>query len=86
MRNPCFASGKTGCAKWLFLYDTPVQRHVNGSPGYGIPRGGLVEAGGLLDDLDVEIIYDNCHQPPELIRLAVKCKGYDKLMLVSDCI
>lgn len=51
----------------------------------GFRRGGLVEAGLLFDDLDVEIICDGCHLPPELIRLAVKCKGYDKLMLVSDC-
>ena len=51
----------------------------------GFRRGGLVEAGLLLDDLDVEIICDGCHLPPELIKLAVKCKGYDKLMLVSDC-
>lgn len=51
----------------------------------GFRRGGLVEAGLLLDDLDVEIICDGCHLPPELIRLAVKCKGYDRLMLVSDC-
>lgn len=52
---------------------------------HGFRRGGLVEAGLLLDDLDVEIICDGCHLPPELIRLAVKCKGYDRLMLVSDC-
>lgn len=51
----------------------------------GFRRGGLVEAGLLFDDLDVEIICDGCHLPPELIKLAVKCKGYDKLMLVSDC-
>ena len=51
----------------------------------GFRRGGLVEAGLLLNDLDVEIICDGCHLPPELIKLAVKCKGYDKLMLVSDC-
>lgn len=50
----------------------------------GFRRGGLVEAGLLFDDLDVEIICDGCHLPPELIKLAVKCKGYDRLMLVSD--
>ena len=50
----------------------------------GFRRGGLVEAGLLLDDLDVEIICDGCHLPPELIKLAIKCKGYDRLMLVSD--
>lgn len=51
----------------------------------GFRKGGIVEAGLLVDDLDVEIICDGCHLPPELIQLAVKCKGYDKLMLVSDC-
>lgn len=51
----------------------------------GFRRGGIVEAGLLLDDLDTEIICDGCHLPPELIQLAVKCKGYDRLMLVSDC-
>ena len=50
----------------------------------GFRRGGLVEAGLLFDDLDVEIICDGCHLPPELIKLAIKCKGYDRLMLVSD--
>ena len=52
---------------------------------HGFRHGGLVEAGLLYDDLDVEIICDGCHLPPELIQLAVKCKGYDRLMLVSDC-
>ncbi len=50
----------------------------------GFRRGGVVEAALLLDDLDVEIIADGCHLPPELISLAVKCIGYDRLMLVSD--
>lgn len=52
----------------------------------GFRRGGLVEAGLLIDDLDVELICDGCHLPPELINLAIKVKGYDKLMLVSDAI
>lgn len=51
----------------------------------GFRRGGLVEAALLLDDLDVEIICDGCHLPAELIQLAIKCKGYDRLLLVSDC-
>lgn len=67
------------CAVHLYSVMSTVTREK------GFRRGGLVEAGLLLDDLDVEIICDGCHLPPELIRLAVKCKGYDKLMLVSDC-
>lgn len=50
----------------------------------GFRHGGLTEAGLLCNDLDVELICDGCHLPPELIQLAVKCKGYDKIMLVSD--
>lgn len=67
------------CVVHLYSVMSTVTRDM------GFRRGGLVEAGLLLDDLDVEIICDGCHLPPELIRLAVKCKGYDKLMLVSDC-
>lgn len=66
------------CVVHLYSVMSTVTRDM------GFRRGGLVEAGLLLDDLDVEIICDGCHLPPELIRLAVKCKGYDKLMLVSD--
>ena len=67
------------CAVHLYSVMSSVTRDM------GFRRGGLVEAGLLEDDLDVEIICDGCHLPPELIRLAVKCKGYDKLMIVSDC-
>ena len=66
------------CVVHLYSVMSTVTRDM------GFRRGGLVEAGLLLEDLDVEIICDGCHLPPELIKLAVKCKGYDKLMLVSD--
>ncbi len=66
------------CVVHLYSVMSTVTRDM------GFRRGGLVEAGLLVDDLDVEIICDGCHLPPELIKLAVKCKGYDKLMLVSD--
>lgn len=67
------------CAVHLYSVMSSVTRDC------GFRRGGLVEAALLSDDLDVEIICDGCHLPPELIKLAVKCKGYDRLMLVSDC-
>ena len=67
------------CAIHLYSVMSTVTRDM------GFRRGGLVEAALLTDDMDVEIICDGCHLPPELIRLAVKCKGYDRLMLVSDC-
>lgn len=47
-------------------------------------HGGVVEAAYLLDDMTVELIGDGCHVPPEVIRLAVKCKGPDRVLLITD--
>lgn len=45
---------------------------------------GVTESAYLLDELTVEIIADGCHLPPELIRMIVKCKGADKISLITD--
>ena len=34
--------------------------------------------------MDVEIIADGCHLPPDLIRMIVKIKGADHVSLVTD--
>jgi N-acetylglucosamine-6-phosphate deacetylase len=47
-------------------------------------RGGVVEASLLLDELTTELIADGHHLPPELMQLAVKCKGVDRVLLVTD--
>lgn len=47
-------------------------------------QGGVVEAGYLLDDIYVEVIADGCHLPPELLRLIVKSKRKDRVILVTD--
>jgi N-acetylglucosamine-6-phosphate deacetylase len=47
-------------------------------------RGGIVEASLLLDELTTELIADGVHLPPELMRLAVKCKGVEGVLLVTD--
>lgn len=40
----------------------------------------------MLDDrLSIELIADNNHLPPDLVKLAHRCKGADKACLVSDC-
>ncbi len=47
---------------------------------------GAVE-GGLFDDrLDVEIIADGRHLPKELLQFICKCKGFDKVCLITDAI
>ena len=49
-------------------------------------HGGVVESAYLIDGMTVELIADGKHLPEELLRLAVKIKGYDKVILVTDAI
>lgn len=45
---------------------------------------GTIEAGYLIDDMDVEIIGDGIHVPPPLLKLIYKIKGPDRIALVTD--
>lgn len=45
---------------------------------------GAVEAGLYFDDLTVEVIADGKHLPRGLLRLIYKCKGADKICLITD--
>ena len=45
---------------------------------------GAVEAGLYFDDLFVEIIADGRHLPIELLKFIYKCKGADRICLVTD--
>ena len=45
---------------------------------------GVTESAYCFDELTVELIADGCHLPPELIAMIVKCKGVDKIALVTD--
>ena len=45
---------------------------------------GVIESTLEMDALTTEIIADGKHYPPELVRLAYKCKGKEKLCLISD--
>jgi N-acetylglucosamine-6-phosphate deacetylase len=48
-------------------------------------RGGVLEATLYFDDLTTEIIADGKHLQRELLLLAYKSKGPDRLALVTDC-
>jgi N-acetylglucosamine-6-phosphate deacetylase len=48
-------------------------------------RGGVLEATLCLDDLTTEVIADGKHLRRELLLLAYKVKGPDRLALVTDC-
>ena len=45
---------------------------------------GAIETGYLLDDMNVEVIADGIHLPPELLRLIYKGKGKDHICLITD--
>lgn len=45
---------------------------------------GVAESALLIDGMDVEIIADGKHLPPELLRFIVKNKGADRIALVTD--
>lgn len=47
-------------------------------------RGGVMEATLFFDELTTEVIADGKHLAPELLRLALKAKGPDRLALVTD--
>jgi N-acetylglucosamine-6-phosphate deacetylase len=50
--------------------------------GYRVP--GVVEAGLLRDELSVQVIADLRHLPPALLQLIYKCKGADRISLITD--
>ncbi|RZJ92006.1 MAG: N-acetylglucosamine-6-phosphate deacetylase [Chryseobacterium sp.] len=45
---------------------------------------GVVEAGYLIDAMDVEIIADGVHLPSPLLKLIYKIKGPDRIALITD--
>ena len=47
-------------------------------------RGGVMEATLFFDELTTEVIADGKHLQRELLRLALKIKGADRLALVTD--
>ncbi len=47
-------------------------------------RPGLLEATLTCDELTAEMIADHKHLPPTLMKLAYKCKGADRLCVISD--
>lgn len=47
-------------------------------------KPGLLESALTFDGLTVEMIADNKHLPPTLMKLAYKCIGADRLCVISD--
>ena len=71
---------ENGCNLVTHLYST--MSTVTRNEGYR--SLGVIETAFLSDDLDVEIIADGSHLPHELIRMILKIKGCDKVILCTD--
>jgi N-acetylglucosamine-6-phosphate deacetylase len=69
-----------GCALVTHLYSctSTITRD------HGFRRLGVIETAFLEDEMNVEIICDGKHLPPELIRLIYKIKGADRIALITD--
>ena len=78
--NDMLLAFESGCDLVTHLYSctSTITRE------YGFRRLGVIESAYLLDDMNVEIICDGKHLPPELIRLIYKIKGADRIALITD--
>lgn len=73
---------KKGCKLITHLYSCTSTITRSG----GFRKMGVIESSFLLEDVNVEIIADGCHLPPELIKMIYRVKGSDHVCLVTDCI
>lgn len=64
----------------LYSCTSTVTRHR------GFRSLGIVETAFLLDEMDVEIIADGKHLPPELVQMIVKIKGTAHVCMVTDAL
>ena len=74
------AAADRGCKLITHLYSCTST--VRREKGFRI--AGVLEAAYLRDDIKAELIADGCHLPNELLRLAYKLKGADRIALVTD--
>lgn len=75
-----FPAFQEGCKLVTHLYSctsTITREH-------GFRHLGIIETAYLLDDMDVEIITDGKHLPPDLINMIVKIKGRENVALITD--
>lgn len=75
----CFEHGAT----WLTHFYSAMST-ITRKDGFRVP--GVIEAGYLLDGLNIEVIADGCHVPPVLLKLLCKVKGTEHIALITDAI
>lgn len=78
--NEIVAATEKGAGSVTHLYNAMSQTKKVGP----FRIGGVLEAGLTLDALYAELIADGNHVPDELMLIAYRCKGADKLSICSD--
>lgn len=73
-------ANRWGFSHYTHLYSCMSSVHRRQGRRYG----GLVESAYLMEDTTAELITDGMHLPPELAELAYRCKGADKVCLITD--
>ena len=76
---PAIDAGLKLCTHWYCAMSTA--RVENGKRSAGLMEIGLTD-----ERLTLELLADNHHIIPELLKMAYKMKGADKLILISDCL
>lgn len=80
--DTCVAALEAGYSDITHIYSACSMVHrVN-----GFRHGGVVEAGLVEDGYTVQTIADGRHLPAELLKLIVKCKGADKISVITDAL
>lgn len=77
-----FEAFQNGFSSVTHLYSGCSMLHRNGP----YREGGVVEGAFLIDDMDVEVIADGIHLPPDFLKLIFKIKGMEHVALITDCI
>lgn len=75
----CYEHGAT----WLTHFYSAMST-ITRKDGFRVP--GVIEAGYLMDGLNIEVIADGCHVPPVLLQLLCKVKGTQRIALITDAI
>ena len=87
------AGGTAGLAHTSASYADAMNAVTNGASSFthtfnAMPplhhRDGGAVAAAFLSDAYAELIVDGIHVSPEMVRLAYRCKGKDRLVLITD--
>lgn len=77
--NPCIDAGITNLTHWYCAMSSASMKD-------GVRSVGMVETGLIDERLTLELIADNHHIIPDLVKLAYKNKGVRGICLVSDAL